>query len=207
MQTVQSSALVLYSYLLIQNTVNKYGIANANYTDMTFTNINIKQVLGDNYDKYYKFNLVLNSINAPNAASAVGVNNESAVMFYMSGLPFDTTSSYSTITGTNNNSTFFGTMKFASRGATNANSDVQTFAPQFFNTFLRPTCDFVDISIALRSSVATFTAGVPSFLFPIGVVYPRLAYSFSIFPVLNTALLPFPSQTERSLVDKQRMFR
>jgi hypothetical protein len=206
MQTVQSSVLVLYTSLLTASATNKYGTANVNFTDVTFSNISIRQVLGDNYDKYYKFNLILNSIVAPISTSAVSAGNDSAVMFYMSGLPFDTSASYSSITSTNSISTLFGSMKLVLRGNTNANSDVATFAPSFFNTFLRPASDLIDISIGLRSSFATFTAGVPSFLFNPAVIYPRFAYSFSISPVLDSEILPFPSRTEQSLVDRQRLF-
>jgi hypothetical protein len=207
MQTVQSGVLVLYTSLVVANTVNKYGTANNNYTDVTFTNISMRQILGDNYDKFYKFNLILNSIIVPLNPVAVPVDNASAVMFYMSGLPFDISSSYSTITGTTTNNTLFGTMKLSLRGNTGVNADVATFPPLFFNTFLRPSGDLVDITISLRSSVATFTAGVPSFLLPTTTIYPRVSYSFSITPVLNTALLPFPGKEEQTLVNKQRLFR
>ena len=207
MQTVQSSTLVLYTSLLTASTTNQYGTANVNFTDVTFTNISMRQILGDNYEKYYKFNLILNSIVIPvNTGASVPGGNPASVMFYMSGLPFDNSASYSTITGTNINSTHFGSVKFFARGDTTLNSDVAIFPPTFFNTFLRPTTDLVDITINLRTSFATFVAGVPNFLLPTTTIYPRVAYSFNIVPVLETELLPFPSQTERSLVDRQRLF-
>jgi len=200
MQTVQSSVLVLYTSLLTASTTNQYGTANVNFTDVTFTNINIRQILGDNYDKYYKFNLVLNSIVVPiNTGTAVGTGTNSAVQFFMSGLPFDTCSTYSTITGTISNSTLFGAMRLQLRGDTLLNSDVATFPPQFFNTFLRPTDNIVNINITIRNVVGS--------VLPAATIYPRFAYSFSIVPVLDTALLPFPSQTEQSLINKQRLFK
>jgi hypothetical protein len=207
MQTVQSSVLVLYTSLLTANTTNSYGSANNNFTDLTFTNINIRQILGDNYNKYYKFNLILNSIVIPVNAAGVSAGIDSAVALYMSGLPFDTSSSYSTITGTNVNLTFCGNYKLATRGNVAANSDVQTFAPTFFNTFLRPPHELVDITIALRSSVATLTATGATFILNSTIIYPRCAYCFSIVPVLDTELLPFPSREEQTLVNKQRLFK
>jgi hypothetical protein len=206
MQTVQSSVLVLYTSLLTASTTNRYGTANVNFTDVTFSNISMRQVLGSNYDKYYKFNLILNSIMIPTSPTDIPNGNDGAVMLYMSGIPFDSSACYSTITNTTTNSTLFGTVKLDIRGATTGTSDIATFAPSFFNTFLRPTNDIIDISIALRSAVATFTGAVPSFLFSPVNIYPRFVYSFSITPVLDTALLPFPSREEQSLVDRQRMF-
>ncbi len=208
MQTVQSSSLVLYTSLLTASTTNRYGTANANFTDVTFSNISMRQVLGSNYENYYKFNLILNSIVIPvNTGASVPGGNPASVMFYMSGLPFDNSACYSTITGTNTPTTYFGSVKFFARGDTTLNSDVAIFPQTFFNTFLRPTNDMLDITINLRSPIATFVAGVPNFLLPTATIYPRVAYSFSIVPVLETEILPFPSQTEKSLVDRQRLFR
>ena len=208
MQTVQSSSLVLYTSLVVANTVNKYGTTNANYTDMIFTNINMRQILGDNYDKFYKFNLVLSALTIPTSGgTSILADNGSAIMFYMSGLPFDTGSSYSTITKTTTNTALFATAKINVPNNTGTNSAVAIFPPTFYNTFLRPASDTVDIAIGLRSSVATFTAGIPSFLFTLASPYPRFAYSFSITPVLNTALAPLPSRTEQSLVNRQRLFK
>jgi hypothetical protein len=207
MQTVQSSVLVLYTSLLVASTTNRYGTANVNFTDVTFTNINMRQILGDNYDKYYKFNLILNSIVMPTSPTDIPNGNDGAVMFFMGGIPFDNSVCYSTIVGNNNNLTLFGTVKLDIRGATTGTSDIAAFAPSFFNTFLRPANDNVDITIALRSGVATFTGNVPSFLFSTANIYPRFVYSFNIVPVLDTALLPFPVSQEQTLVYKQRLFK
>ena len=46
METIQNGNLILYSSLLVPGTTNKYGTANTNNTDLTFTNINLKQILG-----------------------------------------------------------------------------------------------------------------------------------------------------------------
>ncbi len=207
MQTIQSSSLVLYTSLITAGATNRYGSANINFTDVTFTNINVRQILGDNYDKYYKFNLIINSIVIPIAPADIANGNESAVMFYIGGLPFDNSVCYSTISQSNNNISLFATVKLDIRGATNSVSDTATFSPSFFNTFLRPSNDNIDITIALRSSVATFTGNVPSFLLPTSTIYPRFVYTFSIVPVLDTAILPFPSNAEHSLVYKQRLIK
>jgi hypothetical protein len=204
MQTVQSSILVLYTSLLVAGT-NRYGTANTNFTDVTFTNVNMRQILGDNFNKYYKFNLILNSVALPTTTSNILTNNDCLVMLYMSGLNFDGGCCYSTITGYNSSTSYIGSIRTSNRGNPGTFSDLITFPPTFFNTFLRCE-DMPDITISLRSPIATLTGGVPTFLLPTANLYPKLTYTFSIVPVLDTEILPFPSQTEQSLVNKQRLF-
>jgi hypothetical protein len=207
MQTVQNSILVLYTSLLTANSSNSYGSANTNFTDLTFTNINIRQILGDNYNKYYKFNLILNSVVIPTNVAGVSAGNDSTVLLYMSGLPFDVSTSYSIITGTTSSSVLCGDYKLATRGNVALNSDVQTFAPTFFNTFLRPSNDIVDITINLRSSIATLTSTGATFILNSTIIYPRCAYCFNIVPVLNSELLPFPCKEEQTLIYRQRLIK
>ena len=204
MQTVQSSILVLYTSLL-SAVPNKYGVTNANFTDVTFTNVNMRQILGDNFNKYYKFNLILNSVALPTTTSNIVTNNDCLVMLYMNGLNFDGGCCYSTITGYNSSTSYIGSIRTSNRGNPGTFSDLITFPPTFFNTFLRCE-DMPDITISLRSPVATMTATGPTFFLPTANLYPRLTYTFSIVPVLDTEILPFPSQTEQSLVNKQRLF-
>ena len=155
METIQSGILVLYSSLLVAGTTNKYGTANTNFTELTFTNINIKQIIGSNYDRYQKFNLILNSIIIPVTAVAIPITNDANVMLYMSGLPFDQGSTYSTITGTASNTTYIGSVHMVN--ASNLNSAIVTYPPTFFNTIIRPQ-DMNDITISLRGAIATITA-------------------------------------------------
>lgn len=204
MQTVQSSILVLHTSLL-SAVSNRYGVTNANFTDVTFVNINMKQILGDNFNKYYKFNLILNSVSLPTTISNIATNNDCLVMLYMTGLNFDGGCCYSTITGYNSSTSYIGSIRTSNRGNPGTFSDLVTFPPTFFNTFLRCE-DMPNITISLRSPVATLTATGPTFLLPSANLYPRMTYTFSIVPVLETELLPFPSQTEQSLVNKQRLF-
>ena len=202
MQTVQSSILVLHTSLLVAGT-NRYGTANTTFTDVTFTNVNMRQILGDNFNKYYKFNLILNSASLPVTPAVINSNNDCLIMLYMTGLNFDGGCCYSTITGYNSATSYIGSIRTGNRGVPQTFSDVITFPPTFFNTFLRCE-DMPNITISLRSPIAS--AG-PSFLLPAGLVYPKITYTFSIVPVLNTEILPFPSQTEQNLVNKQRLFK
>lgn len=204
METIQSGILVLYSSLLVPGTTNKYGSANTNNTELTFTNVNIKQIIGSNYDRYQKFNLILNSIIIPVTAAAIPITNDANVMLYMSGLPFDQGSTYSTITGTGSNTSYIGSVHMVN--ASNANSAIYTFPPTFFNTIIKPE-DRNDITISLRGAIATLTESGATFLLPSGTIYPQMVYTFSIVPVLQTVITQFPSQEDKTITYNQRLFK
>ena len=204
MESIQSGILVLYTTLLVAGTTNKYGTANTNFTDVTFTNINLKQILGSNYDKYQKFNLILNSIIIPTTPIAINNGNPANVMLYMAGLPFDQGSTYSTITGTGSNISYIGCVHMDNNS--DINSNIYTYPPTFFNTILKPQ-DMNDITISLRSAVATVTATGATFLLAPGTVYPQFVYTFSIVPVLETLITPYPYQEDQTIAYKQRLFK
>lgn len=204
METIQNGNLILYSSLLVAGSTNKYGTANTNFTDLTFTNINIKQILGTNFDRYHKFNLILNSIIIPVTTVAIPVANDANVMLYMSGLPFDNGSTYSTISGLSSSSSYIGCVHMVN--ASNLNSAIYTYPPTFFNTIIKPQ-DMNDITISLRGAVATLTSTGATFLLPTGTIYPQMAFAFSIVPVLETLIVKFPSQEDQTITYKQRLFK
>lgn len=204
METIQCGILVLYSSLLVPGSTNQYGSANTNNTELTFTNINLKQILGANYDKYLKFNLILNSIIIPVTASAIPIANDANVMLYMSGLPFDSGSTYSAITGFGSNSSYIGCVHMVNQSQTN--SAIYNFPPTFFNTIIKPQ-DMNDITISLRGAVATLTTSGATFLLPSATIYPQMAFTFSIVPVLETLITHFPSQEDQSITYRQRLFK
>ena len=204
METIQNGNLILYSSLLVPGSSNKYGTANANNTELTFTNINIKQILGSNYDRYLKFNLILNSIIIPVTAVAIPSTNDSNVMLYMSGLPFDQSVTYSSITGFGSNSSYIGCVHMSP--TSDLNSVIQTYPPTFYNTILKPN-DINDITIYLRGAVATLSGNNASFLLTSTTIYPQMAFSFSVVPVLETLITQFPTQEDKTITYKQRLFK
>jgi hypothetical protein len=52
------------------NATNQYGTTNANRTIATFTNINMRQILGSLWNKYTKFNLICNVIAMANTSTS-----------------------------------------------------------------------------------------------------------------------------------------
>jgi len=59
---IEHASLVLKPNLLTVNTSNNFGNCNAGRSIYTFTNINLRNILGSMYDKYSKFNLILKNV-------------------------------------------------------------------------------------------------------------------------------------------------
>ena len=207
MENKQNGTLILYSSLLTPGSTNRYGTANLTNTDFTFFNINIRQIMGSNYDKYDKFNIVLNSMIIPSTTLAItepGLN----VMLYMYGVPFDTGSTYSTVFGNSTTYSYIGAVRMVAGPNV---SQLVTLPPTFYSTIIKSQ-DVCSISIALRSSIATVVGGNPSFgtifQLPTGVVYPLTTFTFSITPVIETDLSTFPNNDYTQNMDyKQRLFK
>ena len=115
MSNLQNASLVL-------STNN--GTSNTTRTSTTWTNINMRTLLGDMYEKYDMFNICLNTI-----ATAVSVNNfynsssDLQVMVRVSGLPFiNNTYNIGSTYNANTANCVIGTFTFANG----------TYATQYF---------------------------------------------------------------------------
>ena len=66
----QSAVLTLENYYLTANVVNNLGTINGSKSNMSWSNINLRTLLGDMWDKYEYFNLSLTEIStAPSPSS------------------------------------------------------------------------------------------------------------------------------------------
>jgi aminopeptidase C len=201
METIQSGNLLLYSSLLVANSTNIYGTANANFTEMTFKNIDLKQIIGSNYDKYLKFNLILTSIIVPTTVTSIS-GNDSNVMLYMAGVPFDSGSTYNTVSNTLSSIAYIGTLKIS----TGATGQVETYSPYVINTIIKPDARN-NITIILRGAVASLTATGATFLLPSATIYPQMVFSFSVVPVIETLILAYPTPDDKYIGFQQRLFK
>jgi hypothetical protein len=60
---IEHASLILKPYLLTAGGTNNYGTSNAGRSIYTFTNINLRNVVGNEiFDKYNKFNLILKNV-------------------------------------------------------------------------------------------------------------------------------------------------
>jgi hypothetical protein len=107
MYNEESASLVLRSSDL-PNGTNNIGSSDQYYTNMTWSNINLRTLLGNMYDKYDRFALVpvayLSTVGDGTFGTA---NDDRIVTINIAGLPF-TNNNYSTSSKTNQvSSTFF----------------------------------------------------------------------------------------------------
>ena len=84
------SCLVLKTNVLPMNgTQNDYGTSNSINTIFTWTNINLRTLLGDMFDKYDRFLLLLQNISNASPAATPGASvDDRAFLINMNGLSF-----------------------------------------------------------------------------------------------------------------------
>jgi len=82
------ACLVLKTNVLTTNgTTNAYGTGNSKLTSFTWTNINLRTLLGDMFDKYDRYLLLLQNISHANSGSMTTADDRS-ILINMSGLSF-----------------------------------------------------------------------------------------------------------------------
>lgn len=90
----------LTTQILSAGATNAFGTMNSTFTNFTFTNVNMRRIIGTLWDKYNKFNLVCLNVGIGNVASAP-TNEQRFLWFQIGGLQFinclstTTTASYS----------------------------------------------------------------------------------------------------------------
>ena len=82
------ACLVLKTNVLPTNgTTNAYGTGNSKLSSFTWTNINLRTLLGDMFDKYDRFMLLLQNI-SQSLAAAMSSGDDRCILINMSGLSF-----------------------------------------------------------------------------------------------------------------------
>ena len=108
MSNLQNASLVLKSC---------NAICDANKTNITWNNINLRTVLGDMYDKYDTFNLCLNTVSTAIAGGIGAPNDNTNVTMLLSGLPF-INQTYNTAYLSNTSQTVLCTFQFVQNATT-----------------------------------------------------------------------------------------
>ena len=79
------ACLVLKTNVLTTNgTMNDYGVGNSTLTSFTWTNINLRTLLGDMFNKYDRYLLLLQNISQA-LAGAISTLDDKAILINMSG--------------------------------------------------------------------------------------------------------------------------
>lgn len=157
-------------------------VLNNNNTNWTWTNINLRHLLGDMYDNYERFNLILECVSQ---GQAYGTDNQATqlanssedlrVMINITGLPF--CNNYNTLTKIPTN-----VVRCAQLTIAKANTSITYFNQHFCATFTKSQ-DLANINIFLTRSSDNqpIWTGANS-------IYPHLTFNFQIVGIPNKSI-------------------
>lgn len=144
----EQANFTLSTRILSAGATNAYGTMNATMTNFTFTNVNMRRIIGTLWDKYDKFNLICASYGTGSVATALSAAQR-LQWFQISGLQFINTLS---VLNTNMLSQGYATTPvFNPVSASTA--DAESFAnPIGSTTFRKPESESVDLTFQLWST-------------------------------------------------------
>jgi hypothetical protein len=141
----EQANFTLSTRILSAGATNAFGTMNATMTNFTFTNVNMRRIIGTLWDKYNKFNLICASYGTGSVATSLS-GNQRLQWFQISGLQFINTLS---VLNTNMLSQGYATTPVFN--PINANTaDAESFAnPIGATTFRKPETENVDLTFQL----------------------------------------------------------
>ena len=147
----------------------------SNYNTVnTWSNINLRNLLGFMYDKYEKFNLCLVNISTGTSIATLGnTTDDLNVSVNISGLPF-INQTYNVASGNNTSSATITTFQFVRSNCVN-----QYFYGNNFITFGKAQ-DMSNITITLNKVASNSTPST-------GPYFPNQTYIFSIVGIPNSS--------------------
>ena len=176
MYNEESASLVLRTSDLPVNSSNNVGSADQFYTNMTWSNINLRVLLGSMYDKYDKFALVPVGYQSNLTDATLGSTADDRVItINLSGLPF-TNNVYNSSSKTNQTSSAIYAVRIAQGNyiSSNVTGCVLTFTKNQelvnFNIFYQR----VNINGSGNYNVST------------GVAFPRMVFLFNIYGITKS---------------------
>jgi len=144
--TFEQVNFTLSTVILTAGSSNQYGTCNTNRTIYTFSNVNMRQILGTLYEKYEKFNLIVNTMGYSAAAQPSTATNR-RMWVEIDGLQFVNT--LRVTTGYKQGSAFSPCWFI---NAANQ-SDAQTNDPPMsITTFRKPESENVDLTFTVWAS-------------------------------------------------------
>jgi hypothetical protein len=194
MESLRSATLVLRTGELVAGSTTAFGTCNTNITNFTWSNLNLRTILGDLYDKYDLFNICLSNITqatgggantlaaAPFGTTTNGINDDVVVEVMMSGLPF-INQTYSTTDGCNTNVAVLTNYIFsvASTNTVNYNNGTHclTFSKQQ---------DQVNLNIYYQRIFPVQVNGVYTYNPQTVNPFPNVIFKFKIYGIEKTDL-------------------
>ena len=141
----EQANFTLSTRILSAGETNSFGTMNATMTTFTFTNVNMRRIIGTLWDKYNKFNLICASYGTGSVATSLS-GNQRLQWFQISGLQFINTLS---LLNTNMLSQGYATTPVFQPASANT-ADAESFAnPIGATTFRKPESETVDLNFQL----------------------------------------------------------
>jgi hypothetical protein len=138
----------LTTQILSAGATNEYGTMNSTFTNFTFTNVNMRRIIGTMWDKYDKFNLVCSSVGIGSTTTTMS-SNVRFMFFQIQGLQFINCLS------TTSSQTFSQSVAYTPifRYVFVNKSDSDTFSvPEGLISFRKPESENVDLAFQLYTA-------------------------------------------------------
>jgi hypothetical protein len=136
----------LTTQILSAGATNAFGTMNSTFTNFTFTNVNMRRIIGTMWDKYNKFNLVCLNVGIGNVTSPP-TNEQRFLWFQIGGLQFINCLSTTTTASYSQSVAYTSTFQFRS-GASVADGDCFS-VPDSLISFRKPESETVDLAFQL----------------------------------------------------------
>lgn len=147
----EQANFTLSTRILTAGSTTEYGTMNANRTIFTFTNVDMRRIIGTLWDKYNKFNLVWNSVGLARVATAFS-GTQRQMFFQMSGLQFINTVAVKSATANSTQELAWSPVFYFNAVST---ADANIFdSPGNMITFRKPESERVDLSFELWTANA-----------------------------------------------------
>jgi hypothetical protein len=135
----------LTTQILTAGGTNEYGTMNSFFTNFTFTNVNMRRIIGTMWDKYNKFNLVCLNVGIGSTATSLS-GNQRFQWFQIEGLQFINCLSTTTSSSFSQSVAYTPIYRYVSANI----SDSDTFSvPDSLISFRKPESENVDLAFQM----------------------------------------------------------
>jgi hypothetical protein len=158
----------LTTQILTAGGTNEYGTMNSFFTNFTFTNVNMRRIIGTMWDKYNKFNLVCLNVGIGSTATSLS-GNQRFQWFQIQGLQFINCLSTTTSSSFSQSVAYTPIYRYVSANI----SDSDTFSvPDSLISFRKPESENVDLAFQM------FTANLGGAA--LGTQMNQFSFSFAV---------------------------
>jgi hypothetical protein len=135
----------LTTQILTAGGTNEYGTMNSFFSNFTFTNVNMRRIIGTMWDKYNKFNLVCLNVGIGSTATSLSGNQRNQ-FFQIQGLQFINCLSTTSSSSFSQSVAYTPYFRYVSANT----SDSDTFSvPDSLISFRKPESENVDLAFQL----------------------------------------------------------